>query len=665
MKTPLALILAAGLAAAAPVPCQAQAEPPTSPPPVLTAPQGFSGPREYAAALRKLAESHPETVEVAEIGTSRRGFPLLVARLATVGDAEQAPPEERPAVLIVAGIDGRHRVGSDVAVELAAQLCGGPAGLLRTTTVYIIPCLNPDTMSWHADQEHVRLDFGRVFAETDADRDRRVNEDPADDLNGDGAITLMRVRNPGPGTGLRAEHMIDPDNPKLLKSADRAKGERAEYAVLVEGEDNDGDGRFNEDGPGGSGGGIDLNRNFPYRWPELTDGAGPFQLCEPESHAIVRWMLDTPNIAAVLVYGPGDTLINIPEAGKMDETGEVPLGIEQGDKQVYEEIAKLYKEATRINEAPPMDLAGSFVGWCYGSYGVPAFQSQVWVRPDQIKAEAKADEKPENGNGEPQQETEPKPAGVDAMIERFRNASPEERRTLMEEAQKLSEEDRAKLREAMRGAMGGRGGGRGRGGGGGGGGPRAQAGVALSGDEAKWLKFDEDRVSAGEESQFLDWTPFEHPQLGVVEIGGFRPGFKHNPSAEETERLAAEQAAFVASLAGELPRVAMQEPEVEALGPGIYRIAVRVANDGAMPSMSAIGVKARRALPTILAIELPLERLVAGERIVRHWGIPAHGGIEDTEWIVTGQPGSEIKIAFAPTVGPKRTVTIKLPEAAR
>jgi len=92
-------------------------------------------------------------------------------------------------------------------------------------------------------------------------------------------------------------------NAKLLKKPDAAKGERAVYALMVEGSDNDGDGKFNEDGIGGSGGGIDLDMNFPYRWPEYADGAGAYQLCEPESLALVDWMLKQKSIAAVMVYG--------------------------------------------------------------------------------------------------------------------------------------------------------------------------------------------------------------------------------------------------------------------------------------------------------------------------------------------------------------------------
>ena len=64
------------------------------------------------------------------------------------------------------------------------------------------------------------------------------------------------------------------------------------YRVTREGIDNDGDGRFNEDGIGG----IDMNRNFPRNWERehLQGGAGEFPLSEPETYAAVRFIQDHP-----------------------------------------------------------------------------------------------------------------------------------------------------------------------------------------------------------------------------------------------------------------------------------------------------------------------------------------------------------------------------------
>ncbi|MGH7447485.1 MAG: M14 family zinc carboxypeptidase, partial [Longimicrobiales bacterium] len=70
--------------------------------------------------------------------------------------------------------------------------------------------------------------------------------------------------------------------------------------------DNDGDGRYNEDGIGG----LDLHRNYPENWrPDRGGdatgrgytqfGAGEFPLSEPETRTVVLWLLSNPNISVV------------------------------------------------------------------------------------------------------------------------------------------------------------------------------------------------------------------------------------------------------------------------------------------------------------------------------------------------------------------------------
>jgi len=178
------------------------------------------------------------------------------------------------------------------------------------------------------------------------------------------------------------------------------------------------------------------------------------------------------------------------------------------------------------------------------------------------------------------------------------------------------------------------------------------------------MKYDADQVAAGAPSGFVAWTPFDHPQLGAVEIGGFVPGFKRNPPEAELPRLVGEQAKFVEGLMGKLPSLRVDQA-VEAAGPGLWRITVRVTNDGSLPTMAAIGVKARRALPMIVAIDVPLERIVAGNKINRTWAIPGSGGSSESQWLVRGESGSTVGVNIRPTVGAKSVIQVKLQEVAR
>jgi len=95
----------------------------------------------------------------------------------------------------------------------------------------------------------------------DSDRDGILDEDPPEDLNGDGAITVMRIRDE---TGQMKTSTLDK---RLLTT--RKEYEKGEYRTLSEGIDNDNDGRFNEDDIGG----INVNRNYPvFVTMELRNG---------------------------------------------------------------------------------------------------------------------------------------------------------------------------------------------------------------------------------------------------------------------------------------------------------------------------------------------------------------------------------------------------------
>ncbi|MBK7404240.1 MAG: hypothetical protein IPJ41_06300 [Phycisphaerales bacterium] len=299
---------------------------------------GTSGPVKPAAS----------PVETIQIGKSAAGRAISAWRLGSPEpDALGRGPDERPALLIVAGLDGRHDFGSRVALSLIDRLISDHADLLATSTIYIVPDLNPDNDALFDRAGAPKADFGRAPRTADADGDGRFDEDPAEDLNGDGMITMMRVKDPSPDSGLRATLVLDPDDPRRLRAPDAAKGEIPHYALLIEGIDNDGDGKYNEDGfAGAGGGGVDLDRNFSSLWPEHADGAGRYPFSEPETRALVEWLMTRDNILCALAYTPADNILNTPDTGKYAQDGREPSGIEDGDKAVYAKVQEVFKKAT-------------------------------------------------------------------------------------------------------------------------------------------------------------------------------------------------------------------------------------------------------------------------------------------------------------------------------
>ncbi|MFV8227118.1 hypothetical protein ACNKXV_14300, partial [Christiangramia aquimixticola] len=97
--------------------------------------------------------------------------------------------------------------------------------------------------------------------------DGLLDEDPEEDLDGDGIIYQMRKKASTQEEKEKANFVIDPKDPKgrLMKRTFPGKGD---YLVYTEGIDNDGDGSYNEDGIGG----LDLHRNYPENWRPNTGG---------------------------------------------------------------------------------------------------------------------------------------------------------------------------------------------------------------------------------------------------------------------------------------------------------------------------------------------------------------------------------------------------------
>jgi murein tripeptide amidase MpaA len=105
----------------------------------------------------------------------------------------------------------------------------------------------------------------------------------------------------------------------------------------------------------------------------------------------------------------------------------------------------------------------------------------------------------------------------------------------------------------------------------------------------------------------VDWYPFQHPQLGAVEIGGWdRLNFWRNPPPHLREREAARFPRWLTQLTLSLPRLELLRTEVRALGADTWRVRLAVANAGYLPafiSQRALERKTVRGL--VFELRLP------------------------------------------------------------
>lgn len=245
--------------------------------------------------LQGYAAAYPRWMKVESIGKSLEGRDLW---LVTITNPATGPASSKPALYADANTHANEVQGAEVllyVIDLVLKRYGElprVTELLDRATLYLVPVVNPDGRAlWFEGPSNA--DFPRtVMRPIDDDRDGLVDEDPFDDLDGDGIITTMRKKVPmGQGT-----HRQHPKDPRLLVPVE--PDELGDWIVLgAEGIDNDGDGAINEDPVGY----VDPNRTWGYDWqpPYVQAGAGPYPLSIPETRSIAVWADAQPNLAAV------------------------------------------------------------------------------------------------------------------------------------------------------------------------------------------------------------------------------------------------------------------------------------------------------------------------------------------------------------------------------
>ena len=498
-----------------------------------------------------------------------------------------------------------------------------------------VPRVNPDAAErYFAD---VRDGRRRNMRPDDLDRDGAIDEDPPNDLNGDGLITMMRVtKDPD-----EWDRMADEAEGRLDVEPDHDKGQRAEFTLYVEGIDDDGDGDFNEDPLGG----VDLNMNFMHGYQEHADGAGPHQVSEPESLALLKFMLDHQNVAIVLVYGLQDNLSKPPDGSGTYPSG-APKNVNSEDVGLYKFVSERFTEITGLKKVPSVKSDGTFFDWAYAQFGVPAFTTPLWTRPEPEKKEEpkpEKDEEEDNPSDAPADDDAPTDTGGDdsgltpSAVGDISQETLDELRAAAEgRGMEISDEMISQLTPTMVEGF------------------ARRAGIeirrvkkASGGDSAQnkeetaWLTYsDELRDGTG----FVAWQPFDHPDLGEVEIGGWAPYFKTNPPAGEVRGIAEKQLEFLLDLGGRFPDVSLAEPEVTRLATGLWEIKTALVNDGYLPTGTAMAVSNRRARPYVVRLSVPMDRIVNGQRVHKVWSVAGSGGREPFRWIVRAPEGGELTI---------------------
>ncbi len=521
---------------------------------------------------------------------------------------------ERPAVLVIGNMSGLSPLGSEAALKLIGDIlyADGPQAM-GSVRWYVLPVANPDGVAaFFAD---VRHPGGLNLAPIDEDRDGAYGEDPPEDLNGDGLITTMLVPDAA------GQWIISPDEPLLAVKADPALGQRGMYRKETEGNDNDGDGLFNEDGPGG----VNPGRNFPHRFLHWTNQGGLWAADQLETRAILEFAYAHPEIGMILVLDRVNNLRHLPEVDEASKGGKYSLperwagalGVAPGKQFTMDQLKELVRERTGQREVTdrqvrtyleedaatnvdPEDVGwwnavgadyakileeaglngerlpsakstvGSVEEWGYYQYGVPTFAVDFW--------------------------SVPMVAVVDS--------------TETEEEKPFTDKQRALLDYSL----------------------EIQGNKLLS---------DWPGLKAWEKATLQDGE--------TVLVGGVAPYATTTPPVALVDSLLATPVRVLATLPKWLPELQFGETEFTPRGENVYELKVWLENAGSIPYPTAQGLRTRRVPPVV--VQLSGAEILEGRSRATVNYLPAHGS-EKVRWLVRVKPGEKLNItAEAPSLG--------------
>lgn len=593
--------------------------------------------------LRAAIAKTPTRARMESIGTSLRGAPIWCAILSEGDD------KNKSGILVIAGANASHRVGVETALGNIQQILeragsdAATAELLKDHCFYIIPELNPDAAPYLTNKP--RSEHPANLRAVDDDRDRRLDEDGADDANGDGFITMMRYPDP------KGEYLIDAKDPRIIRKADATKGERGTHKLVIEGIDDDHDGNYNEDGQGG----VRLDRNFPHQWKEFDRATGTSAVSEPESRALADFLLNHTNIAAVVVYGLHDNVRKAPRAGDAgggeSDTNDTPGGpgggggrgrgarqsggaaattILRDDIHIYERAAKLYKElAGAEGDVEETAADGAIHAWSYFQRGLPSFAIRVWTPAvDKAKTNAKDGDATKTDDKDKKEGAASNPASRPAGEREGqgpgRGQRPGRRETPPNSsANKEEEEDRAKAERA----------------------------------KLEW----NDKVLHGE--GFVNWKAAENPELKLIgaEIGGWKPGVLLNPPDADLAEIKKKHTDFLLALAPEcFPKVVIASANFTENKNGLATFKASIRNDGKGQALTAMARRTGTVRPIRVKLMIDGGQIVVGRPQYLVNDLDPQDAPREWTWVLQGKPGTKVTLEVNYPFGPQTVFTGEL-----
>lgn len=533
---------------------------------------------EILALVEKWCAAFPELIKQYPIGKTYEGRKIICLELSSA----KGIAAEKPGYYIDANFHAGEVTGSAVALYTVSWLLenygtdADATAMLDNRTIYVVPRVSIDGSEMYFNTPFTLRSSTRLFPFTEDQPGLH-----AEDLDGDGYITQMRIKDPN------GDYKLNPEDPRLMikRGPDEVTGDF--YRVYQEGKIVEFDGiEITAARPRW---GLDVNRNMPAFWDIDVKqvGSGDYALSEPETKSVADFLIKQKNIAGAQSY---------------HTTGEVHLrpcatipdkAMNQDDVTAYKELGTRGVEFTGYGHcnifegymAPSQrdkPLRGVYLDWIYNHRGVLSWSTELWS--------------PTNAAG------------------CTKNDYSKDRKL---QTVKEREADLLKM--------------------------------------AKW--HDENNLGC-----FVEWHEFDHPQLGKVEIGGWKPKFLiQNPPTRFLADLCERNMRFTNVQIKAMAEVDVRKIKVEVMADGLYKITCGIVNKGYLPTGGT-------HLAEQIKMVRPIEVFISGKNITVPNGkekikLPQLKGREEkkAEWLLLGKAGTKVTITASSERAGTARVEVVLP----
>jgi len=332
--------------------------------------------KEMETALRKLEKAYPKFLKLRSIGKSYQGRELWYM---TINNPDTGSELNKSAMYIDANIHGNEVQGGEIGLYTIWYLMENYAfnnkikNLVDKRVFYIFPSVNPDGRDlWLHTGGQARSGQTPI----DNDNDGFYDEDGPEDLDGDGEVGSMYIKvELGKGT-----HRMNDIGDRLVAIKKNIPGkpdETGNYKYIgSEGIDNDGDGRYNEDG----GGGFDPNRDWGSFWQPkyIQSGAGEYPFYWPESKHTRDFFYTHPNIAGVQAFhNTGGMILRNPGPPLHEELARSDLAVLDEIGKKGEKIIEGYRYIIIWKDLYP--VWGGFIDFTFDLLGIYSFSNELWM----------------------------------------------------------------------------------------------------------------------------------------------------------------------------------------------------------------------------------------------------------------------------------------------